>query len=191
MPRRVYTYPAEMGWGGLNLLASAGAAIMVLALLIYLRQHRRQPAPRRRRRDEPLGRGRRWSGRRPRRRRRTTSSRCRRSPAASRCGTPTGRSRWSSASRPTAARCWSPRVLDAEPDHRYEIPSRRSGRSSRRSASPACSSARSSPRGQSCGGRFRRFVAMVFWFWPDKGYSPRELEARLEAGELTPREQVL
>ena len=26
MPRRVYTYPAEMGWGTLNLLASAGAA---------------------------------------------------------------------------------------------------------------------------------------------------------------------
>ncbi len=35
MPRRVYTYPTEMGWGGLNQLASAGAAIMGLALLIY------------------------------------------------------------------------------------------------------------------------------------------------------------
>ena len=35
------------------------------------------------------------------------------------------------------------------------------------------------------------FVTMVGWFWPDKGNSPRELEARLEAGELTPREQVL
>jgi cytochrome c oxidase subunit 1 len=35
MPRRVYTYPAELGWGGLNLLASAGAGVMALALLIY------------------------------------------------------------------------------------------------------------------------------------------------------------
>src|SRR5881396_451436 len=28
MPRRVYTYPAAMGWGTLNLLATAGAALM-------------------------------------------------------------------------------------------------------------------------------------------------------------------
>jgi cytochrome c oxidase subunit 1 len=28
MPRRVYTYPAEMGWGALNLLSSAGAALL-------------------------------------------------------------------------------------------------------------------------------------------------------------------
>jgi cytochrome c oxidase subunit 1 len=36
MPRRVYTYPAEMGWGGLNLLVSIGAVILALGLLVYL-----------------------------------------------------------------------------------------------------------------------------------------------------------
>src|SRR4051794_14843252 len=36
MPRRVYTYPAAMGWGTLNLLASIGAAIIAVALTIYL-----------------------------------------------------------------------------------------------------------------------------------------------------------
>jgi len=35
MPRRVYTYLPETGWGDLNLLASIGAAIMVVATLIF------------------------------------------------------------------------------------------------------------------------------------------------------------
>ncbi len=37
MPRRVYTYPAETGWGALNLLASAGTVMLAVggALLIY------------------------------------------------------------------------------------------------------------------------------------------------------------
>jgi cytochrome c oxidase subunit I+III len=37
MPRRVYTYPAEMGWSTLNLVATAGAGLMVLggAMLLY------------------------------------------------------------------------------------------------------------------------------------------------------------
>jgi cytochrome c oxidase subunit 1 len=36
MPRRVYTYGIETGWGGLNLLVTAGAAIMTVSLLLYL-----------------------------------------------------------------------------------------------------------------------------------------------------------
>jgi cytochrome c oxidase subunit 1 len=37
MPRRVYTYPAELGWGTLNLVSSAGAVLLVLGgiLLLY------------------------------------------------------------------------------------------------------------------------------------------------------------
>jgi cytochrome c oxidase subunit 1 len=36
MPRRVYTYPAEMGWGNLNLLSSSGAALIGVSVLLFL-----------------------------------------------------------------------------------------------------------------------------------------------------------
>ena len=36
MPRRVYTYPAEMPWATLNLLASCGALLMAAAVVIFL-----------------------------------------------------------------------------------------------------------------------------------------------------------
>jgi cytochrome c oxidase subunit I len=36
MPRRVYTYPAEMHWDGLNMLASIGAIFMTAGLLVFL-----------------------------------------------------------------------------------------------------------------------------------------------------------
>jgi cytochrome c oxidase subunit 1 len=37
MPRRVYTYPAEMGWGTLNMISTAGAFLLMLggAMLLY------------------------------------------------------------------------------------------------------------------------------------------------------------
>ncbi|MEK6391079.1 MAG: cytochrome c oxidase subunit I [Burkholderia gladioli] len=35
MPRRVWTYPAERGWGTLNLTASLGAATIALSMLIF------------------------------------------------------------------------------------------------------------------------------------------------------------
>jgi cytochrome c oxidase subunit 1 len=36
MPRRVYTYPAAMGWDTLNLLATAGALLMACGILLLL-----------------------------------------------------------------------------------------------------------------------------------------------------------
>jgi cytochrome c oxidase subunit 1 len=36
MPRRVYTYAAESGWGALNMLASAGTVILGLGVLLFL-----------------------------------------------------------------------------------------------------------------------------------------------------------
>jgi cytochrome c oxidase subunit 1 len=36
MPRRVYTYPAEMGWGNLNLLATVGAVTLVAGIFLTL-----------------------------------------------------------------------------------------------------------------------------------------------------------
>jgi cytochrome c oxidase subunit 1/cytochrome c oxidase subunit I+III len=36
MPRRVYTYMADTGWGNLNLLASIGAAIIALSVVVFI-----------------------------------------------------------------------------------------------------------------------------------------------------------
>jgi cytochrome c oxidase subunit I+III len=36
MPRRVYTYPEELGWGTLNLVASLGAVLIVASMLLFL-----------------------------------------------------------------------------------------------------------------------------------------------------------
>jgi cytochrome c oxidase subunit I+III len=36
MPRRVYTYPKEMGWGTLNFLATIGAVTMVIGVAVFL-----------------------------------------------------------------------------------------------------------------------------------------------------------
>jgi cytochrome c oxidase subunit 1 len=51
MPRRVYTYPAEMGWGGYNLVATVGAytmaagvACLVVNLIVSLRKGEKAPA---------------------------------------------------------------------------------------------------------------------------------------------------
>jgi cytochrome c oxidase subunit 1 len=36
MPRRVYTYPGDMGWDGLNLLSSVGAYVIAASVLLFL-----------------------------------------------------------------------------------------------------------------------------------------------------------
>ncbi|HEV8309059.1 MAG TPA: cytochrome c oxidase subunit I [Methylomirabilota bacterium] len=36
MPRRVYTYSAELGWGSLNLVATGGALLLAAGLLLFL-----------------------------------------------------------------------------------------------------------------------------------------------------------
>lgn len=36
MPRRVYTYPAEMGWGDMNLVSTIGAALIAVSVLLFL-----------------------------------------------------------------------------------------------------------------------------------------------------------
>jgi cytochrome c oxidase subunit I+III len=36
MTRRVYTYPPEMGWGQLNLIATAGGVLVALSVLLFL-----------------------------------------------------------------------------------------------------------------------------------------------------------
>ena len=36
MPRRVYTYPAEMGWGTLNLIATGGALLLIAGGVLFI-----------------------------------------------------------------------------------------------------------------------------------------------------------
>ena len=36
MPRRIYTYPAEMGWGNMNLIATLGAVTIAISMLLFL-----------------------------------------------------------------------------------------------------------------------------------------------------------
>jgi cytochrome c oxidase subunit I+III len=36
MPRRVYTYPSDMGWGGLNLLSTVGAVMVATSVLLFV-----------------------------------------------------------------------------------------------------------------------------------------------------------
>ncbi|HEY9466707.1 MAG TPA: cytochrome c oxidase subunit I [Vicinamibacterales bacterium] len=36
MPRRIYTYPAEMGWGTLNLIATGGALLLIVGGVLFL-----------------------------------------------------------------------------------------------------------------------------------------------------------
>ncbi|MGZ5183079.1 MAG: cbb3-type cytochrome c oxidase subunit I, partial [Ramlibacter sp.] len=36
MPRRVYTYPEEMGWGKLNLVATLGGVVIAVSVLLFI-----------------------------------------------------------------------------------------------------------------------------------------------------------
>jgi cytochrome c oxidase subunit 1 len=55
MPRRVYTYPAEMGWGALNLLSTLGAAMIVASVLLFIVNAVRSRAHGVRASDNPWG----------------------------------------------------------------------------------------------------------------------------------------
>ena len=166
MPRRVYTYPAAMGWGDLNLLASVGAALMACGVALFLFDAARALRVRRGRGRQPLGRRPRSNGRRRRRRRRATF-RCRsRSPGATRSGRTLRISQSSSDCGTTRATCSSRTSSMRSPTIACCFRSRRSGPSSRQSPSPSCSSGRSSRRGASSTAAVPVFVTMVGWFWP-------------------------
>ena len=121
MPRRIYTYQPEMGWGALNLLASVGAVIMALGLLTYFINIVRSlragaPAP-----DDPWGAPElEWSTSSP-------------PPVYNFLPMPTVSSRdalWHpNPAQPIVTGLDSSkrevlitRVMDAEPDHRYQFP---------------------------------------------------------------------
>jgi cytochrome c oxidase subunit 1 len=55
MPRRVYTYGAETGWGALNLVATIGAAIIAISMLVFVVNAARSLAAGERAGDDPWG----------------------------------------------------------------------------------------------------------------------------------------
>jgi cytochrome c oxidase subunit 1 len=190
MPRRVYTYPAELGWGGLNVLATAGAGVMAIALLVFFTNLliglRRGAAAG----NDPWGGASlEWS---------TTSPPPPYNFAP--CPTVSGRDPlWhEDPYQPVVVGLATDkrevlvtRLLDAEPDHRTESPSS--------SAWPFLSAVAVS--GLFVGSIFTpwavvigavpSFIALVFWFWPRKGCSVEEFEAQIASGGLPPREHVL
>ena len=85
MPRRVYTYRADTGWGTDNLISTVGAFILAAGVLLTVVNVAVEPAPRPRGRAGPVEGATRWSGSRPPRRRRTTSTSSRPCARSSRC----------------------------------------------------------------------------------------------------------
>jgi cytochrome c oxidase subunit 1 len=190
MPRRVYTYPASMGWGGLNLLASIGAGVMAVSLLVYLFNvvvslRRGVVAG-----DNPWeASSLEWATSSP-------------PPPYNFLPVPTvsGRSPlWEHPEEQPVVvglgtdrrRVLVTRLLDAEPDHRRESPAP--------SLWPFMTAITVSvlfvgsiftPWAVPIGA-VPVLVTLVGWFWPRKGKTPRELSHAIAAGHLTPKEQVL
>jgi cytochrome c oxidase subunit 1 len=189
MPRRVYTYPASMGWGDLNLLASIGAGIMALSLLIYLVNVAVSLRSGALAGDNPWGVATLDGA--------TTSP----PPPYNFLPQPTVGSReplWHTDIAAPAIVGLAPdkrevlvtHILDAEPDHRYEMPGP--------SIWPLVTALSTtlmfvwsifSPWG-AVWGSIPIAVALIFWFWPKRGKAPERLAADAAAGQLTPREMV-
>jgi len=55
MPRRIYTYSAETGWGALNLISTIGAAIIALSMLLFVVNFVRSIRNGERAQDNPWG----------------------------------------------------------------------------------------------------------------------------------------
>jgi cytochrome c oxidase subunit I+III len=190
MPRRVYTYQPELGWGGLNLLASIGAGVMAIALLVYLANivvNLRHGAAAG---NNPWGAATlEWA---------TTSP----PPPYNFNPGPTVSGRdplWHSDSdqpvvvglKTTVREVLITHVLDAEPDHVYEFPPP--------SIWPFVSAVTVGI--MFIGSIFTPWaviygsipptIALIFWFWPHKGCPPAELERAIANHETTPLEQVL
>jgi cytochrome c oxidase subunit I len=190
MPRRVYTYQPELGWGALNLLATAGAGLMAVALLVYVTNifvNLRHGAVAS---SNPWGSATlEWA---------TTSP-----PAPYNFNpgpTVSGRDPLWHADpeqpvvvglKTSSREVLITHVLDAEPDHVYEFPPP--------SIWPFMTAVTVGI--MFIGSIFTPWaviygsippaITMVLWFWPEKGCSPAEMARAVDRGETTPLEQVL
>ena len=191
MPRRVYTYPVETGWGSLNLLVSVGAGILTLGLLVYLVNvivslRAGTPAT-----DNPWEASTlEWATSSP-------------PPAYNFAPPPTVSGReplWESPDaqpvvvgvRADTREVLITRVMDAEPDHVEKFPAP--------SIWPFVTAVTTSVMYVASiftpwavvYGSIPITLALIAWFWPkEPGRTPRELAAEIEQGRGTPLEQVL
>ena len=189
MPRRVYTYPAEMGWGGLNLLISVGALVLASGLAVYLFNVVRSlragaAAPANPWHASSLE----WGTASP-------------PPAFNFCPLPAVMSRdplWEDPEprpvvvgvSPACREVLVTHVLDAEPDHVKEFPAP--------SIWPFATAVATT--GMFIGSIFTPWavvigavpvaIALTAWFWPKKGKRPAELERDIAEGRFTPLEQT-
>jgi cytochrome c oxidase subunit I+III len=190
MPRRVYTYPAEMGWGGLNLLVSIGAGILALGLLTYLFNILRslragEPAP-----ANP------WNA--------STLEWATASPPSTYnfCPVPAVLSRdplWEDPEPRPVVVGISPAcrevlvtiVLDAEPDHVKEFPEPSIWPFITAIATTAMFVGSIFTPWAVVMGVVPIAIALTLWFWPRKGKRPADLERDIAEGRFTPLEQTL
>ena len=189
MPRRVYTYPAEMGWGGLNMLVSVGALVLASGLAVYLFNVIRSvragaPAPANPWHASSLE----WGTSSP-------------PPAFNFCPLPAVTSRdplWEDPEprpvvvgvSPACREVLVTHVLDAEPDHVKEFP--------KPSIWPFLTAVATT--GMFIGSIFTPWavvigavpitIGLTAWFWPKEGKRPAELERDIAEGRFTPLEQT-
>jgi cytochrome c oxidase subunit 1 len=181
MPRRVYTYSADMGWGGLNLLSSIGAVFIAISMLVYLFNVVRSLRSGERAADNPWKSATlEWA---------TTSP-----PPSYNFAVPTTVESlyplWDDDDsrapivglNPNEREVLVTQVLDADPDHRKVFPAP--------SIWPLLSAISAtilfiwsifSPWGVVYGA-LPVAVSLIGWFWPTRGLPPERLAARLETG---------
>jgi cytochrome c oxidase subunit I len=189
MPRRVYTYQAELGWGTLNLLATVGAVLMTVGLLVYLVNIVRAlragaVAP-----EDPWhASSLEWATPSP-------------PPAYNFAPLPAVASRDPLWNRPAeqpvvvgidshCRQILATKVTDAEPDHRPTTVEP--------SYWPFWTAVATAllfvwsifTPWAVVWGSIPLAVTLIGWFWPTDGIPPAELQARIKAGQATPAEQT-
>jgi cytochrome c oxidase subunit I+III len=188
MPRRVYTYPAGMGWEIYNLLATIGAGLMFVALAVYLVNVIRSLRSGAAAADDP------WEA--PTLEWATASP----PPPYNFEPQPAVAAReplWDEDRAPLVVGLQSDkrqalvtRVLDAEPDHRADSPEPTPWPCYTAIATSAMFIwSIFSPWGFVIGS-LPIAIALVGWFWPRHGKPPAAFEDDLAHGRITPLEQT-
>ena len=173
MPRRVYTYPANMGWTLLNQIESLGYIFLFVSVLLFMWNVYRSLRRWRRFRPEPVARRHAGVGHVVTARRSTTSCICPPLTAARLSGTRHRISQSSSASMKTRARVLTTRTLDAEPEGKDEFPGPTIWPFLAAVATTAAFVASIFTPWGITFGAIPIAITMIGWFWPDKQAAER------------------